>query len=99
MRLFFAWLVLSVFLLLSFVVLIAIETLTREYPKWQWWMATVPVNIFTDAFIPVVVFSIYRFSIPIGFITLLLILSYILKWNKYRQISEIICYILSIIIL
>lgn len=95
-RTFLAWIALSAFILLGFIVLIAFETLTREYPKWHWWMSTVPVNVFSDAFVPVVGIAMFLFSIPIGFITLLPVLSYLLRWNKVRRTIEIICYIFSI---
>jgi hypothetical protein len=96
---FLAWAALVAFLLLAFVVVIAIETLIREYPKWQWWMGTVPVNVFSDAFMPVVDSALYLFSIPLGFVSLLPVLAYVLQWNKARRIIEIICYILSVSLL
>jgi len=96
LRLFFSWLTLLVYLLLAFVILITIETLTREYPKWHWWMGTVPVNIFSDAFMPVVVSAIVVFSIPFGIITLPPVLSYTFQWNKTHQVIEVVCYLLSI---
>jgi len=96
---FLAWIALFAFLFFAFVVLIAIETLTREYPKWHWWMGTVPVNVFSDAFMPVVNSAVSLFSIPLGFVTLLPILSYELRWNKAHRLIEIISYILAISLL
>jgi hypothetical protein len=96
---FLAWTALVVFLLLAFIVLIAIETLTREYPEWHWWMSTVPVNVFSDAFMPVVNFAVSQFSIPLAVVTLLLILSHELRWIKVHRLIELTCYILSISIL
>ena len=93
---FLAWIALFAFLLLSFVVVSTVETLTREYPKWHWWMSSVPINVFSDAFLPVVNFAVSLFSIPIGIITLLPILAYDFHWVKYQRLIEIICYILSI---
>jgi hypothetical protein len=98
-RPFLAWLAIMAFLLLAFVILIAVETLTREYPKWHWWMGTVPVNVFSDAFMPVVNFAVSQFSIPLGFLTVLPILSHELRWNKAQRLIEIICYALSISVL
>ncbi|HNB50443.1 MAG TPA: hypothetical protein PK530_00790 [Anaerolineales bacterium] len=93
---FLAWLAILTYLLLAFIILITVETLTREYPKWHWWMNTVPVNVFSDAFMPVVNFAISLFSIPLGFFTILPILSHELQWNKAQRLIEIICYVLSI---
>ncbi len=95
-RPFLAWLALLAFLLLAFVILITVETLTREYPKWHWWMGTIPVNVFSDAFMPVVNFAVSQFSIPLGFFTVLPILAHESRWNKAQRLIEIICYVLSI---
>ena len=91
-----AWIALAAFMLLAFFVLITIETLTREYPKWQWWMSTAPVNVFSDAFMPVFNFALIYASIPIGLITLLLVLTRLLRWDIARRVAEIACYFLSI---
>jgi hypothetical protein len=79
-----AWIMLSVSLPLALVVLITIETLTRDYPKWHWWMSTVPLNVFSDAFMPIVVTTIYIFFLPFGIITVPPILSYTFHWNTFQ---------------
>ncbi|RPJ15878.1 MAG: hypothetical protein EHM33_34455 [Chloroflexi bacterium] len=95
---FLAWAALFAFSLLAFVVLIAVETLTRKYPESQWWI-NAPVNVFSDAFVPVTGFTLHLFSIPLGFVSLLPVLSYVLQWKKAHRIIEILCYILSISLL
>lgn len=91
-----AWTALFLFFLLAFVVLIAIETLTRDYPKWQWWMGTVPVHVFSDAFVPVVFYSLLEFAVPMGLIALVPVLTYKVKGNIAQRLIEIIWYLLSI---
>ena len=91
-----AWIMLFSFFLLAFVVLIAIETLTRKYPEWQWWMGTVPVNVFSEAFVPVVFYSLLEFAIPAGLIALVPVLTNKVKGNNARRLIEIIWYLVSI---
>ncbi len=98
-RLFLAWISISTFMLFAFLVIIIIETLARDYPKWQWWMSSVPVNVISDAFMPVVDFVFFFFSIPVGFIALLFVLSYLLRSDITRHVAEIVCYLISIAIL
>ncbi len=96
---FLAWVYISTFMMFAFFIIIAIETLARDYPKWQWWMSSAPVNVFSDAFMPVVDFVLFFCSIPVGFIALLIVLSYLLRSDITRRVAEIVCYIISIAIL
>lgn len=95
----FAWITLFTYLLLAIVVVLAIETLIRDYPEFHWWNTDVPVNVFSDAFIPALNNVLFILRIPLAFVSLLPVLFFSINIKRILRWVEIVCYFLSIIIL